>query len=283
MVAARVPAPLAAFLVTDEWGGLEPRLDLHDGLEIGVVLSGAQERHWQGHVASFGPGDVWLGNVLEPHAWRFTHPGLVAALDFAPEFLGPDLPGERPWLTPFSVPPALRPQVTTAAMRREVLTIGEEFRSEIEARGRGWVSAVKIGVMRLVLALTREWTPPEGFADASQGLPRDLKRVLPALEALRARPEARLTPAEAALTCGLSVTQFNRVFRSSMGTSFSEFALRSRVSAAAKQLLATDLTLEDIAERTGFSDHSHLHRMFVRYYHCTPRHYRVLRGVTPPG
>jgi AraC-like DNA-binding protein len=281
LVAARMPEPLVVLLVTHEWGRPEPRPDLHDGLEVGVVLSGEQERHWQDRVTTLGPGDIWLVNTLEPHAWRFTRPGLVVVLEFAPAFLGPALPGEMPWLAPFSVPPAQRPEVIGAAMRRDTLAIAEEFRQEIEARGRGWVSAVKINLMRLLLLLTREWKPPEGRIGAGQGLSHEVQRVMPALDALRARPEARLALAEVAAACGLSATQFNRVFRAAMGTSFREFALRSRVSAAARQLLETDLTTEGIAERTGFTDHSHLHRMFVRYYQCTPRQYRLLRGITP--
>jgi AraC-like DNA-binding protein len=59
-----------------------------------------------------------------------------------------------------------------------------------------------------------------------------------------------------------------------MGTSFGQFSLRARLGYAAHRLLASDLTVEAIAQRAGFVDASHFHRTFVRHYGCTPRTYR---------
>lgn len=278
-VASRVPHPLGAFVVysPDVMASLRP--DLNDGLEIGIVLDGWQERQWQDYTATFGPGDVWFGGVLEPHAWRFAVPGASVSLEFLPSFLGDDPLGGLPWLSFFTVPVVQRPRTTDAHMRREVLAIGEEIRRETEERPHGWVAALKVSLLRLLVVTGRDWSPPEGYADADQVLPRDLQRLRPALEALQADLTARLGVETAAAACGLSVAHFNRLFRRILGTTFSEFALRARVAAAAEYLLRTDLTTSDIAARVGFSDHSHLHRMFLRYYRCTPRHYRLRRGV----
>jgi AraC-like DNA-binding protein len=277
-IAHPVPRPLDTHIVVSERPGpLMP--DLNEGLEIGVILHGTQERHWQDFVGTFGPGDVWFCKPLEPHAWRFvTETGVSVSLVFAMEFLGEEVLGDMPWLTLFSVPVVHRPRVTDATMRRMVLAVGEEMRREIEERPHAWMAALRVCLLRFLLTVGRDWAPPDGFADRSGALPRNMKRIMPALDALRDSAAVRPTLREAAAACGLSAAQFNRVFRKTMGTSFSEFALRSRVSAAARYLLTTDLTTETIAEHTGFADHSHLHRMFVRHYRCTPRQYRLRRG-----
>ena len=63
-------------------------------------------------------------------------------------------------------------------------------------------------------------------------------------------------------------------FKSLMGVSFSEFSLRFRVSSAARELVSTDKTMKAIAFDWGFTDTSHLHRCFVKYYKIAPSMFR---------
>jgi AraC-like DNA-binding protein len=278
-VAHPLPRPLNTHVtVSDAPMALRP--DLNEGLEVGIVLAGSQERQWQDYSCLLGTGDAWLCNMLEPHAWRPTgRRGTSVSLVFAPEFLGEEVVGDLPWLTLFTVPVAQRPRVAGAAMRRAVLAIGEEMRQEIEEQRRGWMTALRVCLLRLLLIIGRDWELPSERGDCSQARPRSLRSIMPVLHAVQADVTARLSVPEAAHVCGLSVAQFNRIFRSFMGTSFGEFVLRSRVSAAARYLLSTELTTESIAAQTGFADHSHLHRVFVRYYHCTPRQFRLHAGL----
>jgi len=67
-----------------------------------------------------------------------------------------------------------------------------------------------------------------------------------------------------------------------MGLSYGKFCLRSRLAAAAQALLDTDLPVQAIADRTGFSDGSHLHRSFASHYGCTPTDYRRRALTTLP-
>jgi transcriptional regulator GlxA family with amidase domain len=98
--------------------------------------------------------------------------------------------------------------------------------------------------------------------------------MAPALDLVQATPERRVGLAEAAAACSLSPTQFRFVFRQTMGATFGVFTLRARLSHAAQLLAYTDLPLKAIAEQTGFTDHSHLHRAFARVYGCPPGRYR---------
>ncbi len=252
----------------------ELELDVHDGLEVGIVLAGQEERYYQHTVVTASAGDVWLCAMWEPHGWRVTAPDTEnVVLIFRPDFMGEEQLGDVSWLSLFSVPPEHRPAVSDARTRSTMVEIGREIRAEIQTRRPHWTSAVRIGLLRALFALRRGWEPRQG---GQQAAPKasSLSRVMPVLSAIHADPGRRIKLDEAAVMCGLSVSQFKRVFTQAMGLAFAQFCLRSRLAYVAHMLLTTDLSLEAIAASAGFADASHLHRAFLRHYRCTPGRYR---------
>ncbi len=49
--------------------------DVHEGFEVGVLLTGAEERHSRDFVQVIQPGDIGLCGTWEPHGWRVLSPG----------------------------------------------------------------------------------------------------------------------------------------------------------------------------------------------------------------
>lgn len=255
------------------------RIDLHEGVEVGLLLRGEQERRYEDGIISLGPGDVWLQPMWEPHGWRTLIPDTESVLlVFLPEFLGEEMLGQVSWLSPFAVPPRQRPRVADPATRAITVAVGKELAQEIRAKRRGWVTAVRLGLLRLLFVLSRDWEPPASTVDATQVRATNLSRVMPAVALIQDRRPGTVTLDEAAEACGLSRSRFGSVFRQTMGTSFGQFALRARVAYAAHRLLTTDLPSETIAWQTGFVDGSHFHRTFLKHYGCTPREYRARGG-----
>ena len=277
--ASPLPRPLLGY-VEQAADSTALELDLRDAFEVGVVLTGTLERRLGDLAMALNPGDVWLCGMLEPHSWRFVAGGgMVVAVEFVAEFIGDGLLDDVAWPTLFTAPPGERPRIVSPRARQTALAIGEVFRQEFESQAAGWPSVVRAELLRLLLLLAREWSPGPSATEVTATSPRELRRVMPAMARVSADPAGRLGAEEAAAWCGLSVAHFNRIFRQVMNMSFHEFLLRYRLAAAAKQVLDTDSSLEDIAGGTGFVDHSHLHRMFLRYYGCTPHQYRSLRGL----
>jgi AraC-like DNA-binding protein len=149
----------------------------------------------------------------------------------------------------FAAPPDQRPRVESEGTREVTLAAAEELRREMKERGRGWLSAMRLGILRLLLAVGREWQPWH--------------------------PSGRLSLEEAAAACGLSASQFSHIFRHTMGLSYGSFRARTRLGYAAQLLLTTDQPVECIAEQLGFVDASHLHHAFTKVYGCTPARYRT--------
>jgi len=257
-------------------------VDIHDGIEVGIVLAGSAERHFQDFVLTGTPGDVWMCAMWELHGRRvLTEETRSVVLMFLPEFLGEEMLGDRSWLSLFAASATQRPWVSAAEVREQVLAIGRELQREIVQKPRYWKSAVRINLVRLLFLLSRGWDPPAPPAGPRSGA-TDLTRIMPALTLLRTEPGRRVTLAEAASACGLSPTRFSVVFHHTLGTSFSKFALRGRLAFVARLLLSSDLSIEDVAAAAGFVDASHLHRTFVRHYGCTPGQYRHrVEGTCP--
>jgi len=269
-------SPEIPYAIVASRTGPEPlRLEWHDGIEVGVMLSGTAERHFQGYVIPGVPGDVWLCAMSEPHGRRITsqHEENIVII-FLPQYLGEEKLGDISWLSIFAASPEQRPRVTTKELRAEVLAIGEEMKREILQQQRGWETAIRLGLLKLLFTLSREWDPPVHSGRKVSPSPSNLSRIMPALTILHADGAHRVSLPQAAAACGLSRSRFSLLFHETMGLSFSKFCLRARLALVAQKLVMTDLSTEDIAEQLDFVDASHLHRCFARHYECTPAVYR---------
>ncbi len=253
-------------------------VDIHDGLEVGIMLEGKAERHFQDFVLPGDPGDVWLCAMWEPHGRQVisSHSENVV-LQFIPEFLGEATIGDKFWLSVFAVAPKDRPWVATPKQREEVLAIGRQLRAEIEQRPHLWRYSIQLHLLRLLFTLSRNWEPTIN-RNSSTRAGASLTRIMPALALVRDPRRPRLDLQEAASACGLSVSRFAMLFHQLMGVTFTKFALRARLAYAATRLISTELSIDAIAQETNFTDASHLYRHFLRQYSQTPGKYRQKPG-----
>lgn len=99
-----------------------------------------------------------------------------------------------------------------------------------------------------------------------------VERVGPALAVIHERYAERLHVRDLAAVAHLSPSRFAAVFRGSVGIAPMRYLARHRLAVAEALLLDTDLTLEEVAIRTGHDSASYLGRVFRRE-----------RGVSPAG
>ena len=99
-------------------------------------------------------------------------------------------------------------------------------------------------------------------------------RLTPVLEYIQThrREEIRIT--RLAEQTGLSRQQFYAVFRRETGLSPRDYIMRKRLHEIELLLTTTDLTLGEIAEKTGWSDPFQLSRRFRSLYGIPPGEYR---------
>ncbi len=259
-------------------------MDVHQGLEIGIVLRGQMERHYEDLTFIAKAGDVHLCSSWEPHGWRAVTPHTSSvAVIFLPEAL--DDQGLRgvPWVSFFTVPPVERPRTVSGQMRGEVVGIGERLRHESLEQPVGWLGAARALVTYLLLTVNRYWTAPRTASPHPRAPASSFARVMPAVELVHRDPAVDVSFEEAAAACGLHRSRFSGLFRQTMGVSFGQFRRRARLAQVAHLLLISDLPMEAIAEETGFTDGSHLHRTFVHNYGYTPGNYRAMHRPGSDG
>lgn len=272
--------PIAASYNRHAQPARQGAFDTHYALELGLVLRGGMRRFSGGVTRLCRAGDAWFCNMWEPHGYAVTRapcdvlviviwPPLLADLNFAEA-------AHINWLAPFVAPPAQRPR-TPARRRAAILELGRRFAQQdrrlaqtAAARQPRERVRLRLLLVELLLALTEDW-PPQG-ADA-RAPARSGVNLAPALERVF-QAQRLVTNEEAARACGLSRARFIRHFRTLMGLSFARFAQRHRLGQAASDLRRTDLPLKAIARQWGFTDESHLHRLFAAAYGCTPGEYR---------
>jgi AraC family transcriptional regulator len=83
-----------------------------------------------------------------------------------------------------------------------------------------------------------------------------------------------ITLEELANICNCTPVQFARKFRVHYGMRPHAYVLARKVERACQHLRKDRLALKEVALLSGFSDQSHLNRMFRRYKNVTPARYR---------
>lgn len=73
--------------------------------------------------------------------------------------------------------------------------------------------------------------------------------------------------------CGLSVSQFYRVFKTFTGMSPHDYVLQARINKAKDFLLYSNLSVSKIADITGFSNQNYFGRMFKKYTGVSPKNF----------
>jgi len=95
-----------------------------------------------------------------------------------------------------------------------------------------------------------------------------------ATELLREHLDGGIRLSRVARECGLSVSQFARSFKASLGVSAHRWLVLRRIERAKGLMLATQSTLRDIALEAGFSDQASFNRTFRQFVGTSPGRWR---------
>jgi AraC family transcriptional regulator of arabinose operon len=74
---------------------------------------------------------------------------------------------------------------------------------------------------------------------------------------------------------GISVSRAVHLFKECFGKTIIQYAQEIRLSSSVERMVYTSMTLEQIAETTGFGSYSYFHRVFRDKYGISPKTYRL--------
>jgi AraC-like DNA-binding protein len=100
------------------------------------------------------------------------------------------------------------------------------------------------------------------------------KQMPPVVQFVREHFNEQISIDELAQLVNLSVSQFQRRFRSIFHITPLQYITRIRINAACRQLRENNDTISTIAQRCGFYDHSYFTKLFVKNIGMLPKEYR---------
>ncbi|MFT4178985.1 MAG: AraC family transcriptional regulator [Thermomonas sp.] len=101
-----------------------------------------------------------------------------------------------------------------------------------------------------------------------------LRRLRPAIEALRRDPAQAPSAEQAAALCALSPAYFSRRFHQQLGMAWSEYVRTHRLHLASQWLLESERSAAAISAELGFSTPSHFGELFRQRFGVSPDAYR---------
>lgn len=84
----------------------------------------------------------------------------------------------------------------------------------------------------------------------------------------------RITIEEIAHVMGLSQSHFMKFFKTTMGTTFTDYLNDYRLTMASRLLISSESSILAIATEVGFENLSYFNRLFKKRFYITPREYR---------
>ncbi|KAA1178439.1 response regulator [Paenibacillus sp. B2(2019)] len=122
------------------------------------------------------------------------------------------------------------------------------------------------------MALHKEAEVEKLHGISSQDWPEPIWK---AVKLLHENPGADWSVSDLASQVGLSRSHFSILFKKTVGDSFVAFQYKRKLKLAKALLRDTQLTMQDIAERTGLGDSKYFSKWFKRCTGQTPSYYRI--------
>lgn len=229
----------------------------HEQFGIGVLRQGGQKSHSGRGQVEAGPGQVITVNPGEVHdgapiggerAWQMLYldPAVVAeAVDGLPAGAGFEFE---------------HPVLDAPALAADLLALYAQVTAAAEPL------ACDALLLRILARAGRQ-----GVRAPRPGAPAAIRHALSLIDDA---PAAALSLADLARACGLSRFQVLRAFHRATGMTPHAYQVQRRLLLA-RRLLRQGMALADTAAAAGFSDQSHMTRLFSRAYGLSPGRYAL--------
>jgi AraC-like DNA-binding protein len=141
--------------------------------------------------------------------------------------------------------------------------------------GQTYADCISMAIVARLLASASR-VPTSERSRAGKLAPWRLKR---AIDYVEARLDEPVSLADIASSAGLTRMHFAAQFRTATGFRPHEYLLRRRIERAQQMLVATGMSLVDVALSVGFQTQSHFTSVFKRYAGQPPRAWRDSHGM----
>ena len=164
-------------------------------------------------------------------------------------------------------------------LNQRLIELIEQMFKAYEAQEEGYLFYVKSRFYELLYLLCKAFK--SGQLDESLLLQkRQLHRLSYITSYMEQHYQEEITLPKIAAIFGFSPTYLSRIFHQYAQLSFQTYLFDIRVMHAARELLNTDHSINEIAMEHGFSDSRAFSKAFAKRYGCLPSKYRKMKENT---
>jgi AraC-like DNA-binding protein len=257
------------------------RMHWHEYFEIVLCLEGTGSFLFGPREEEIEPGDVFVVDDSQPHVARPNAGGSLRLLLvlFRPELIA--APGCRAFDSGYLAPfhsgdrPSRRIAHGTTLAGELAPVLRELF--DVAAGGDPADRHLLDATLRRALGLLLRGRPIDCLDGRADAVRREQLR--PVLSYVEEHCHERVTLEDVADVVHLSPSRVRHLFRDVSGVGFKEYSTRVRLAEAKRLLLATDLSVEEVARSVGYTNLHQFYVVFERYFAMRPAAYR--RYYTP--
>lgn len=151
----------------------------------------------------------------------------------------------------------------------------EECRSELDDKNYGYDMIVHNKICYLLVQLIRLWRERGFDTDVAAVRSSEVESIHEITAYIDAHVGETIKVEELADMCNMSYSYFAKSFKQYYGRSCKEYIEFMRICKAEDLLLFTDFDLSYISQETGFSDSSHLIKIFRKWKGVTPKQFKI--------
>ncbi len=247
----------------------------HDFIELIYIRSGQAEQYVDGSTYRVSHGDMIFLNYGSSHAFQPMGKFSYVNICFSPETVGDSIITRENAFSLLSLT-AFHEICGDAgggklsffgAERAEIENILDAMINEYSAKQASWNAIMESYLNILITKMLRR---------VEQGMEKDVigetwQRLA---EYIDENLDAELTLSALAQKCFYNPSYFSRVFKENFKMSPVEYVTRNRLEHAVELLSVTELSVDEIGMRVGFSDRSNFYRAFSKYIGGKPSDYR---------
>ncbi|MGL4738809.1 MAG: helix-turn-helix domain-containing protein [Cellulosilyticaceae bacterium] len=275
-------SPFSSHLQQKQGEGVMTLAHWHDYIEILYGISGHFKIQLGSMPYTFGVGDLILINSKEIHsvvglATDCINSYIVVKFDPEVLYTTSSTVFEAKYIHPFIMSHATHQKVFTSEELDATFIpqLLHEILSEYTTKSYGFELAIRTHIGRIFLWVLRHWHEKGVCLDIQQDFsPLTIERLQKVFDYVEQNYAYPIEVEVVAQLCNMSYSYFSRFFKSTTKKNFSEYLNYIRVTKAEQLLSTTDLTITEIAQKTGFASSSYFIQQFKRSKGLSPKQFK---------
>ena len=259
------------------------QMHTHTFIEVCCVTEGTGWHVLNDHIYRCSPGDLFIIDVGDAHAWISEHEGAMTIynLIFRPAFFDANLRGKSSFadMAGCFLLGGIADRDSFTSMRAhfseaELAGLTDTYETMLDEYNRHEAGFIELIRAQATLLLINAFRKRSSAADPAHENGHRSSSLAPVFDYINVHFAEDISLNRLAALAYLSPSYFSRVFRLYTGRTVTEYIQRVRIYNARSQLQNTELPISAIAAANGYSDSKHFTRIFKRIQGVSPTEYR---------